>query len=1260
MASLSNAPIESLLRDLGEKEYRVRGNGTFVCGHGWKHESKSNTCLVIWPDDARWWCSSCKSGGTLADLLVDAGRAPDYKKGWAALADYGIERPHSPNGNGNGNGNGHHEGPFDGQPEIILNNRQLPELASDIWKAVESLNNRKPSFFKRDGLISRVVNDQDSGPRQIVVGPVEMRYAAVQAARFVTINAEGETRSGWPNKDVLEHMLAHPSPPLPTLNGLAQAPFVAPGGRLVLSPGYDRSTGIYLALPPQLLGLEVPAAPNKRHVRDALLAFESLVSDFPFVDTSDYANALAKTLCPFVRPYFDALVPVWAMTAPTPRSGKGLLDNATTLPFLGRSVAEIVLPRGRGSDEELEKKLTSLFRQGQDFICWSNVEGPINHPVLAMAITADPYQGRILGSSNAPQYRNRVNWSLTGNNPAFGGDLPGRIVPIRLDPDHEFPEQRTGFKYPGKKLLRHILDNRRQIVTDLLTLVQAWIAEGMPKGSQSLGSFEACTETLGGILQVLEVPGFLQEREKYTSTADLDRDRWVAFVLVWAEMYGVDNPVVSRDLFDMARDREVLPIDVTLSPDKEQGARTKFGISLMGRKDRIYAGFRIVFAGDDPAHGGKSWTLRDIGGTSDPLRPSPVLLSQGSDAKEKANSTNSDPSDPSDPSSRAPASRVHTRDARGATRDLGSEGSDGSSSTGPLTAAEVPTFPDAKVGKAVTDPEEARALAWELSKAPYIGLDLETTGLDPLTDKARLVSLATEEGAWVVDLASVPIEVLNPVLLGGPVKIAHNAKFDCRFIMAAGVARVGPWWDTLLADQILRNANFGRKLSDLAKEYLGREMDKSLQKSDFAGELTGAQIDYAREDAAVLIPLYSHLYHALNDASMGAIAEVEMRALPAVAAMEQAGVVFDLDAWSALAMEAEQKRDSLREQMTALVLEQLGGNDLLGERRVDWESVQQVTELLKLLGLEVADTRQETLEGLKDKHAIIPLFMEYREAAKRAGTYGTDWLKYTSSMTGRIHADWRQIGSEPGRMACKNPNLQNLPRDPRYRSCFVPNGDRVLVKADYSQIELRIIAQMSKDPRMVKAFQSGQDLHKLTAALVMSKSADDVTKDERQMAKAVNFGLVYGMGAQGLANYAANSYGVALSLEQAQRFRERYFQAFSALRRWHKAHERDKETRTLWGRRRILRPDAFSTERYNSPVQGTGADLLKLALAHLWESRGPEGSLIVSVVHDEIQVEAPLSEVEQAERWLKSAMEKAAAEMLELPVVVEVTRYAAE
>lgn len=1259
MTSVAGNPIEALLRDLGETEFRIRADGTITCGHGWRHSSKSNTCLAIWPEKGSWRCFSCQKGGTLADLLVDAGRAAHYTDGWETLASYGIyRRGRNANGNGhNGNGhNGHESTPFDhSRPEIIINNRQLPDLAKDIWDAVKAYNDRRPTYFRRDGLIARVVPSDETGPRQDVVGPTELRYIATHAAQFYTVNADGETRSTWPTKDVFEHMLAHPAPPLPVLNGLARAPFVAPGGRLVLTDGYDRATGIYLALPHVLRGLDIPVAPTRKQVKQALGTFEELVGDFPFVDTSDFANALAKTLNPFVRPYYDDLSPIWAVTAPTPRSGKGLLDNATAMPFLGRRVAEIVLPRGMGSDEELEKKLTSLFRQGQDFICWSNVEGVINHPVLAMAVTADPYQGRILGSSNAPQYRNRVNWSMTGNNPTFGGDVPGRIVPIRLDPDHEFPEQRTGFKYPGKKLLRHILDNRRRIVTDLLTLVQAWIAEGMPKGPQTLGSFEACTETLGGILSVIEVPGFLQDREKYTQTADLERSRWVAFVLVWAETYGVDTHVPSRDLFDMARDREVLPVDV--NPDKgELSARSTFGRRLMEKRNRIYAGLRIDLVGDDPAHGGRKYALRETG-SSDLLRPSPTFDDKRSEATEQSTTTDSDLSDLSDLANRARARRMRAH-ARVEGTLQRSERSDAPAFSSPSSAAQVPTLAEAKVGKAITDPAEARALAWQLANAPYVGIDLETTGLDPHEDRARLLALATEDGAWVVDLATVPIETLNPVLLGGPLKIAHNAKFDCRFIMAAGVPRVGPWWDTMLADQMLRNANFGRKLSDLAKEYLGKDMDKTLQKSDFSAEITAEQVEYAREDAAVLIPLYAHLYYALKDAGMDKVADVEMRALPAIAAMEHAGVAFDLDAWTALAVDAEAKRDALRQHMEELVLAQLGANDLLGEHRIDWESVQQVSELFKALGLDVADTRQETLERVRDAHPIVPLFMEYREASKRAGTYGKDWLKFVNPRTGRIHADWKPIGSEPGRMACKNPNLQNLPRDPRYRDCFIPRGGRVLVKADYSQIELRIIAQMSQDPRMLKAFAEGGDLHQLTAALVMGKRPEEVTKEERQMAKAVNFGLIYGMGAQGLANYAANSYGVTLTLEQAQRFRQRYFEAFAAVRRWHKRHERDKETRTLWGRRRVLRPDAFSTERYNSPVQGTGADLLKLALAHLWETEPPPGTLIVSVVHDEIQVEADADRVEQAEQWLTAAMENAAKEMLDVPVVVEVTRYA--
>jgi DNA polymerase-1 len=196
----------------------------------------------------------------------------------------------------------------------------------------------------------------------------------------------------------------------------------------------------------------------------------------------------------------------------------------------------------------------------------------------------------------------------------------------------------------------------------------------------------------------------------------------------------------------------------------------------------------------------------------------------------------------------------------------------------------------------------------------------------------------------------------------------------------------------------------------------------------------------------------------------------------------------------------------------------------------NWDSPAQVLEAFKSVGITLERTEDDILAAVD--HPAAALLRDYRATRKRCTTYGRDWLKYLAD-DGRVYAGWRQIGADSGRMACRKPNLQNLPRDKRYRQCFRPADRRVLVKADYSQIELRIAAKVSGDQAMLDAYRQGVDLHTLTAQRILGKQ--DVSKADRQLAKAVNFGLLYGMGAEGFQMYAQSNYGVALTLEEAQR-----------------------------------------------------------------------------------------------------------------------------
>ena len=444
-----------------------------------------------------------------------------------------------------------------------------------------------------------------------------------------------------------------------------------------------------------------------------------------------------------------------------------------------------------------------------------------------------------------------------------------------------------------------------------------------------------------------------------------------------------------------------------------------------------------------------------------------------------------------------------------------------------------------------------------------VGVDTETTGLNPRTDRVRLLTLATDRGAWIVDCFAVDPRPLFEVLIERPL-VMHNAVFDLGFLLRLGFVP-GVVHDTILLSRLLhgtRHAMGFHGLVECVARELGRTLDKRHQKSDWSGELTVEQLAYAILDATVLVPLYETLNAKVREAGMAEATEIERRSLPAIAWLSEVGVGFDADAWAALAVQAVQKAEGLAQALDEAAPARNGY--LTKSGAWEWDSPQQVQEAFALLGYTINNTNDDTLAGID--HPLARLLRDYRAATKLVSTYGSKWCA-KGLHEGRIYAGWHQIGADSGRMACKAPNLQNLPRDKRYRRCFIAPAGRVLVKADYSQIELRIAAKVSGDKAMLAAYRAGEDLHTLTAQHVLGIA--EVTKEHRQLAKAVNFGLLYGMGARGFRLYAKSNYDLDLTEEQARRYRDAFFRAYPGLRRWHNSVPKKViDTRTLAGRRR--------------------------------------------------------------------------------------------
>jgi DNA polymerase I len=601
----------------------------------------------------------------------------------------------------------------------------------------------------------------------------------------------------------------------------------------------------------------------------------------------------------------------------------------------------------------------------------------------------------------------------------------------------------------------------------------------------------------------------------------------------------------------------------------------------------------------------------------------------------------------------------------------------------------------------VTKTEELAAACAELARCAEVGFDTETTSLSPFEGRVRLVQLAAPGAAYLFDLDRLApggdaarAEALEPLrrLLAAtrPVKIAHNAKFDAKWVKHhLGVELCGDYdsrtesrneveraglFDTLLASQLVSagEQEDRHSLAVVAERYLGEAVDKSLQVSDWRGELSRGQLEYAARDAALMLPLRAKLVEALRANALTRTAQLEFECVVPLAALELSGIYLDQDCWRAKLKEIEKQRDELYELLQNELAEEAAQQSLFGPTRADINldsHVQLTRALTRVLpaSAQIPDsTRNWKLEPLAAEFQVVRNILDYRTLQKTL-KFGETLLdsvdkgKEEGKRTGRIHAHFHQIGAPTGRMSCTDPNVQQIPHAFDMRRCFRAPAGRRLVVADYSQIELRILADFTADPGFVEAFRSGADLHRTTAAQVFNVPAEAVTKEQRDFAKRLNFGVVYGIGARRFALLTG------LKETEAEDLLRRYFATYRGLDAWlreagFKAVRDRTGMRTVAGRlfRFNFDPEdkqaASLAQRNgkNAPIQGSSADIIKRALRLLHDRLRGTGDSIVNVVHDEIVVETDAGGAAETARAVEEAMCAAGEEYVrKVPVKVE-------
>lgn len=565
-------------------------------------------------------------------------------------------------------------------------------------------------------------------------------------------------------------------------------------------------------------------------------------------------------------------------------------------------------------------------------------------------------------------------------------------------------------------------------------------------------------------------------------------------------------------------------------------------------------------------------------------------------------------------------------------------------------------------------------VANEIIQADVIGLDIETTGYNPddpdnrlpspFRDAIRLVAINTGKGVYVIDLFET--KTLGPVVPAlaesKAVKIIQNAKFEQKWFLYKYDLEFWPVFDPFRASVLIHN---GRDLSHDLYSLYERELKMSpptrdLGKTDWAGPLTQEHYDYSASDVMFLPALRDSLKPKLAYKGLNRVALIEFGAVLPESAVELNGFPLDQEAWLTLAKENEIRAEELRKQLVWELPNPKAQLMLMGiEPGINLDSPQQMLASLKKLGLQqsceecrgrgrlrnreecricmgtglvvLQNTREMTLAMFAAEHPVIKKLLAYRDYSKKHSSFGPEYLRHVDPLTNRIHPDYYPF-TGAGRYACSKPNLQQIPRDEVFRKCFKAPVGRKFVLADYSNIEMRLVAEIANDPVLIHIFnQPNADAHRATAAILVGCALELVSKAQRQQAKPVNFGFIYGMQAAKLVLYAQANYGVALTLKQAEEFRRKFFDVYSRLAEWHQevldAGAREHMTRTLAGRLRYLGEDAHN-EYYNTPVQGSGADGLKASLRNVYMRLKKYGKWngevkMVHHVHDEIILETP-------------------------------------
>ena len=583
--------------------------------------------------------------------------------------------------------------------------------------------------------------------------------------------------------------------------------------------------------------------------------------------------------------------------------------------------------------------------------------------------------------------------------------------------------------------------------------------------------------------------------------------------------------------------------------------------------------------------------------------------------------------------------------------------------------------------------EKAAFEAWleKLKAAPYFAFDTETTSLDYMAARVVGVSVCciAGEAAYIPfghDYLGAPeqldqdyvLNALKPLLEDPEIKkLGQNLKYDRNVLINHGITLEGIEHDTMIESYVLNSTGSRHDMDTLADKYLGRT---TIHFQDIAGkgakQLTFNQIDleqaapYAAEDADITLQLHEALYPQLaaEKGLLSVYSEIDKPLVSVLSNIERRGAKVDAHKLAQQSQELATRISELEKEAYELAGEEFNLSSPKQLQAIFFEKLE--LPIIKKTPKGQPSTAEPVLQELALEYPLPKLILEHRSLAKLKSTYTDKLPLLINSGTGRIHTSYHQAVTATGRLSSSDPNLQNIPirtaEGRRIRQAFIAESGYKLIAADYSQIELRIMAHLSQDKGLLDAFAHGEDVHKATAAEVFDVAVNEVSDDQRRKAKAINFGLIYGMSAFGLAKQ------INVARGEAQQYIDRYFERYPGVldymdRIREQAHK-DGFVETVFGRRLYL-PDinarnkmlqqAAERTAINAPMQGTAADIIKLAMINVEKALNTADldAQMIMQVHDELIVEVAVADVDQVAALLEKEMMNAA--NLDVPLIVE-------